>query len=95
MPCRPFNHDGPSGPITGIVCGSRVKTWAPCAYCKRPSSRLCDFPVTKDRGVKGTCDAPLCDDCTTRIAGDGDLCRAHAPLWNAALGRPIQQGEKP
>jgi len=91
MPCDRVPLPGGS---TAIVC-SRGRRGAPCAYCGRASSRLCDFPVTKDRGVKGTCDAPLCSSCTTRIAGDGDLCRTHAPLWNAALGRPIEQGGKP
>lgn len=85
MPCRPLIVDGKP---SGLVCGPGVRRGAPCAFCNRTSSRLCDFPVTKDHGVKGTCDAPLCSDCTTRIAGDGDLCRTHAPLWDQALGKP-------
>jgi hypothetical protein len=68
-----------------IVC-SRGQRSTPCAYCGRPSSRLCDFPVTRN-GKRGTCDAALCARCTSKIAGDGDLCRAHAPLWNKATGK--------
>lgn len=26
--------------------------------------------------------------CNPVKLGDGDLCRAHAPLWDAALARP-------
>jgi hypothetical protein len=77
----PFKHLGPSGMVGGIVCSKRGKEPAPCAYCGSRSSRLCDFPVTKERGVKGTCDVPLCARCTSRIAGDGDLCREHAPMF--------------
>ena len=97
MPCNPVKLPGGG---TAIVCSGRGRRPKPCAYCGRPSSRLCDFPVTKDRGVKGTCDAPLCERCTARIAGDGDLCRAHAPLWDQKLGRPtvgpgaIREGER-
>jgi len=82
MPCRPV-------PLPGgfaVVCGPGNRS-KPCTYCGRNSSRLCDFPVLR-KGIKTTCDAPLCDRCTQRIAGDGDLCRAHAPLWDAALGKP-------
>ena len=92
--------DTPHG--TAFICG-RGRRSKPCAYCGSASSRLCDFPVLRRvaRGrpgiradeslmpkVRGTCDEPLCDRCTSKIAGDGDLCRAHAPLWDAALGKP-------
>jgi hypothetical protein len=83
MPCTPLKlGDG----VTALIC-SRGRTRKRCRYCSGAGGRLCDFPVTRD-GVRGTCDAPLCSRCTTKIAGDGDLCRAHAPLWDAALGRP-------
>ena len=77
-----------------IVCGRRASK--SCRYCHGASSRLCDFPVVRE-GKRGTCDAPLCSRCTTRIAGDGDLCRAHAPLWDMARGQakvgPGAEGE--
>ena len=89
MPCD--TADLPGG-VTAIVC-SRGRSSKPCAYCGRASTRLCDFPVLKkirSTGLetKGTCDVPLCDRCTSKIAGDGDLCRAHVPLWDAQLGKP-------
>lgn len=81
MPCTPVKL----GQDTfAIACGRARKR---CRYCNGGADRLCDFPVLRD-GKRGTCDAPICSRCTTRIAGDGDLCRAHAPLWDAALGRP-------
>jgi len=88
MPCE--RVDAPH--VTAFIC-SRGRRARPCAYCGSASSRLCDFPVLRTVGrnpqrVKGTCDSPLCDRCTSKIAGDGDLCRAHAPLWDAALGKP-------
>jgi len=85
MPCRPLTSL--DGKTVGFAC-SRGRRSKPCAYCSRPSSRLCDFPVMKDHGIKGTCDCPLCDRCTTGFAREGDLCRAHAPLWDQKLGRP-------
>jgi hypothetical protein len=78
MPC----HRTPYG----FAC-THGRTTKRCAYCGRPSDRLCDFPVLRD-GKRTTCDAALCSRCTTRIAGDGDLCRSHAPLWDAATNKP-------
>ncbi len=83
MPCNPAKM--PDG-TTAIVC-TRGRTTRQCRYCTGAADRLCDYPVVRD-GKRGTCDAPICSRCTTRIAGDGDLCRAHAPLWDAALNRP-------
>lgn len=95
MPCTPFKHLGPSGMVGGIVCSKRgANLRRRCAYCGDFSSRLCDYPVTRTKrdesgailGVsKGTCDTPLCLGCSTKIAGDGDLCREHAPVWAKAL----------
>ncbi len=83
MPCTPVKL--PDGGFA-ILC-SRGQTRKRCNYCDGIADRLCDYPVLRN-GKRSTCDAPLCSRCTTRIAGDGDLCRAHAPLWDAALGRP-------
>lgn len=69
-----------------IVC-TRGRVGRRCRYCGGAADHLCDFPVLRD-GKRGTCDAPLCSRCTTRIAGGRDLCRAHAPLWDPALDRP-------
>jgi len=58
-----------------------------CRYCGGTSNRLCDFPVERN-GQGGTCDRPICSRCTTRISGERDLCRAHAPLWDMQADRP-------
>jgi hypothetical protein len=47
-----------------------------CA-CGKPSTRLCDWIIGRGR----TCDAPLCDACTSSPAKDKDLCKRHAQLW--------------
>jgi hypothetical protein len=70
----------------GFAC-TRGRATKRCAYCGRSADRLCDFPVLRN-GQRTTCDAPLCSRCTSRIAGDGDLCRAHRPLWDAATNKP-------
>jgi hypothetical protein len=75
VPCEKVDLGGGS---MAIVC-SRGRRARSCSYCSSTSSRLCDYPVKEHKS--GMCDRPLCERCTTRIAGDGDLCRAHAPLW--------------
>lgn len=57
-----------------IVCGTRTRTRR-CA-CGRPATLLCDWKVPGRRS--GTCDKPICDDCTTSPARGKDLCPAHA-----------------
>jgi hypothetical protein len=89
MPCE--KADLPGGSYA-IIC-SRGGSAKRCTYCGARASQLCDFPVLKPATLrkpahKGTCDAPLCVRCTWKIAGDGDLCRAHAPLWDELLGKP-------
>ena len=73
MPCEKVDLGGGS---MAIVCSRGRRA---CSYCSSTSSRLCDYPVKEHKS--GTCDRPLCERCITRITGDGDLCRAHAPLW--------------
>lgn len=58
-----------------IVCSSRRR--ARCA-CGRPAPLLCDWKIS---GRRGTCDAPLCNRCTTSPAPDNDLCPAHAEAF--------------
>lgn len=83
MPCDPVKLPGGG---TALVC-SRARRPKPCAYCQSASGRLCDFPVLRN-SRRTTCDEPLCPRCTTRIAGDGDLCRAHAAVWDFVLSKP-------
>lgn len=88
MNCRVFNHLGPSGPVSGIVCsrGPRPKK---CAHCDHVGTRLCDFPVDfvlahgpkAGQRVKRTCDAPVCPCHATSIGPDRDLCPPHAKSW--------------
>lgn len=69
------------GGIAAIVCGTRGARR--CA-CGRKSTLLCDWRVPARKS--GTCDAPICDQCSTRPAPDKDLCPAHAAefeVWKA------------
>ena len=56
-----------------IVCGPKPKN---CG-CGKPSTRLCDWIIGRGR----TCDAPLCDSCTSSPAPSKDLCKRHAEQW--------------
>jgi hypothetical protein len=49
-----------------------------CA-CGRTASLLCDWKVPKN--PSGTCDAPLCERCTSSPAPQKDLCPRHADQW--------------
>jgi hypothetical protein len=71
MECRTVSHQGPSGPVTVIVCGRR--TGPRCHECKASSRYQCDFPLPGGR----TCDRDLCG--VHRVAqGPGrDYCRTH------------------
>lgn len=83
MPCTPVKLPG-GGMALVRHAHRRI---APCRYCAAQGTRLCDFPVL--RGLhKGTCDAPLCERCATRISSDRDLCRAHLPLWDLKADKP-------
>ena len=76
---------------SAIVCtsGRRLK----CVGCGKPARLLCDW---KTPGVRnGTCDAPVCERCSTKPAPDKDLCPAHAEAyerWSAErAGREASQ----
>jgi len=56
-----------------IVCGTRRRQRCKCG---RPAGLLCDWKVDGKRS--GTCDAPICDGCTTSPAPNKDLCPTHA-----------------
>src|SRR5580700_7447242 len=82
---------------TLFICGRKrlpKEAAQPCRFCGAASVRLCDFPTRKPviRGGRqflkaATCDAPLCEKCTTNVGGDSDLCPQHANEW--AFGRPF------
>ncbi len=70
VPCESVSLPGGG---SAIVCtGGRVKR----CKCGRRSTRLCDWKVASKRS--GTCDAPLCANCSTMPADDKDLCAEHA-----------------
>jgi hypothetical protein len=70
-----------------IICG--VRKPAKCQFCKaRPHTRLCDFFLQAEGK---TCDARMCDKCTTRGGQDLDHCPNHTPGHPlAAPARPEQ-----
>lgn len=79
MACEHVNL--PDG-ARAIVCGPRRRQRCECG---KPATLLCDWKRPGKRS--GTCDAGLCDDCTTKPAPDKDLCSVHARAyaeWKAA-----------
>ena len=80
MPCTRVTLPGG---VTGFVC-SRTKPkdrHVPPCRCGVPHTKLCDWK-TPD-GPSPTCDAPLCESCTTVPAEGKDLCPEHAKEWEA------------
>lgn len=57
-----------------IVCGvGRTAKPAPCAHCAKVHTKLCDWPVEKDK----TCDKKLCDEHAHNVGPDRDYCPEH------------------
>lgn len=70
------------GGHVGIVCGVRGARRCPCGHL---ATLECDWKVPGRRS--GTCDAPLCERCTTRPAPGKDLCARHVEAfaeWKAS-----------
>ena len=63
----------PGGVCILRMAGKRPKN-CPCGVL---STRLCDWKV----GAGRTCDAPLCDNCTSSPAPGKDICPTHAAEW--------------
>ena len=63
-----------------IVC-SPGRRKARCSECGKTANLLCDWKVKTRRS--GTCDAPICADCTHNPAPDKDLCPTHRDEWLA------------
>lgn len=76
MPCRRITS--PDG-TAAIVCGPR-RRMKRCA-CGNPHTALCDWKVKTKKS--GTCDKPLCAQCTHVPAPEKDLCPKHAAEWKA------------
>lgn len=62
---------------SAIVCGVRRRK---CA-CGRRATLECDWKVPTKKS--GTCDAPICPNCTTSPAPEKDLCKKHAAEFEA------------
>jgi hypothetical protein len=79
MVCRVVNVGG----MRTIVCGPR----APRRFCAcgAVARFQCDWKVPGRRS--GTCDAYVCDTCSTRPEPDKDLCATHAATWEAWKAR--------
>jgi hypothetical protein len=77
MPC---NHVDLGGGARAIVCTRHRQQR--CVTCGRPSTVLCDYPVTNHRS--GTCDRPCCRQHAVNVGADRDYCLAHAELEGKA-----------
>lgn len=73
MTCERVNIGG----NVGIVCGLK----RPKCKCGRAATLECDWKVPTKKS--GTCDAPICERCTTRPAPNKDLCAKHAAEFAA------------
>lgn len=74
MVCKTMNLPGGG---FAIVCG--LPKPKACIHCGKPSSKLCDFPLTGAK-VGSTCDRPLCIRCATHVDPDTDYCQQHARI---------------
>jgi hypothetical protein len=70
MHCEPFSDA--EGRVTGFVCGPSKKA-KPCAFCGKPSTRLCDGKWVLG-GIKAPCNKPICDVHRKALPGDRDYC---------------------
>lgn len=68
MTCIPVKLPGGQ---RAIVCTQTRR-----CKCGRPAKLLCDWKTPGAK--KPTCDAPVCERCTTKPAPDKDLCVKHA-----------------
>jgi hypothetical protein len=72
MPCRPLMQGDKQ---VGFICGRGLKP-PKCKWCEKPSTKLCDYPVTQDR----TCDAPMCNEHAKSQAANIDTCPSHPEM---------------
>lgn len=76
MVCTPTIF--PNG-ARGFICGARPP--ARRCSCGARARLECDWKVPSRKS--GTCDAPICEACTTSPAPGKDLCKAHAAEFEA------------
>jgi hypothetical protein len=72
-------YDAQGNPI-GIACGRIPHKNCSTPECRNHAGKLCDYPVTRRGGGKGTCDRPICERCAVRVGPDKDYCPAHSRL---------------
>lgn len=89
MTCTPFRAE--SG-ASGFVCTDR-RSKPRCRACGKPAPLLCDWKVPTRKS--GTCDAPICANCSTSPAPDKDLCPTHAQAWSVWHPRKSAAEETP
>lgn len=69
-------------PGVGIVCfGHTRRAGCSVGNCRRPHTRLCDFPL----GAGRTCDQKICDQHAAQVDG-ADYCPFHAGQPRLQLG---------
>ena len=73
----------PDGTVVHLLHSGKRPQPKKCQFCDRPSTKLCDFPMSPPEQVthRRTCDAPMCDEHATLIGEDRDLCPPHAIQW--------------
>lgn len=67
----------------GFICGTGLR--GKRCRCGKRATLACDWKVKTRRS--GTCDAPICADCTTSPAEGKDLCPTHAAAYREWLAR--------
>ena len=68
MKCETVEVDG----VRAIVCSSGRR---PRCKCGKPATLACDWKIPRKKS--GTCDAPICAECTTKPSADKDICPDH------------------
>lgn len=69
MTCQIVQH-GPA--VKMIACGA-FGTKGPCEWCKRPGTKLCDWPT----GENKTCDRRMCSHHAKNVGPNKDYCPEH------------------
>lgn len=84
MPCH-LTYDKEGNLVSARCSFGKPKR---CHYCRRPSSKLCDFKLRGGR----TCDLPVCESCSIHSEPDTDHCKAHTevPAFNVERGRSFE-----
>jgi len=85
--CSPVVLEHAGQKVHGIMCHSGPRNRI-CG-CGNNFTRVCDWKIGRIR----TCDAALCDDCTTEPSKGKDLCPICAGIWATHPANKYQQQE--